>query len=987
MSRFADLADHIRQHSKEIGASPRIGIDIPGLSEAFSLGDAFSSDTTTFTDEVTGSPAITLSASRLGGLSTIPSLQFSVSNQDLFSDLFASGGSPNPENEEVNVYLYFDDGTAILDAEREKLFSGIISDFPSLDYSHVEFQAESTDILAQQLIGTLITDSDAADTDKGLPEESQGKVRPIIYGDHVFNLGDDLRTSETGSTSNNLTPCLYLGVDSSGNHRWLVADHKVSEINAEGDDSEQQEIWGFDSTLGRFVRLFSTFTVEQNTEFGCIISHASAPQFYDHWYGLGTVTTAESESAPGRVTEFADEERVIDKDFTTASQGSLNESAQTGDNTTYTIPFPAYDDQNMDDADIIDIDYMWYADATVAGGAALGDGRLVVGGTSAVNHSLTADENTRVVSTASAFTKVNIALDVTFALDCVNALAAGESITLDTYQVYKRVRYTRNENLPLYFGGKGRVYGPWIQGRTTGETHADNNGEGNLIENGAGIVESLLRDEGVFSNILGSEILNEADFATVDKWDSTGDVNDVVGALQFVYNAGAGTLQGTATQTKANRAGLGENAVEYHLVYTVTVATAPDGDFALTLTDAFAESTTVLSFTAGAHDITFTSKATASAANFVINATESNSTQGNFSITVISLKPSLSLAVSFDESSLNIASKDLSTTKLSFVISDQVESNQIIDAILKTLGSVVYYNNEDQIRMRTFVSGDGFGVSGVGSPVAEDIWEFDPQQSFLVITGENDRFRYTDSDPAIYDIQITAGGYTGDGLAAAIETAMDAVSTPDMTCTYNSTTGKFTISDAGGNFTLTWDFFSASLADLLGFNSGVNNTGAASYTSTVPVWADSFIEHPIAEVNGFSLRKSQDPIITDVTVNYFLSPTTNAYQSTSNTSDVTKHAETIKGTFNNNYTRDQTTAEFHRDFLIARLFKKFYHGIINGPTANLSPIGVEGWDFVNLRHPVLNGILGSGEETQKWLLLRESLALKSLTMSIEAEQV
>ena len=143
MSRFADLADHIRQHSKRLGAKPRIGIDIPGLSKAFSVGDAFSSDTTTFTDELSGVPVILRSVNRLGGLSVVSSLQFAVTNPDLFSNIFASGSFPDPENEVVNVYLYFDDGTAILDAERERLFSGFIGDFPEIDYNRVEFKVKA----------------------------------------------------------------------------------------------------------------------------------------------------------------------------------------------------------------------------------------------------------------------------------------------------------------------------------------------------------------------------------------------------------------------------------------------------------------------------------------------------------------------------------------------------------------------------------------------------------------------------------------------------------------------------------------------------------------------------------------------------------------------------------------------------------------------------------------------------------------------------
>ncbi len=1012
MSRFADLADHIRQHSKEIGASPRIGIDIPGLSEAFSLGDAFSSDTTTFTDEITGSPAITRSISRLGGLSVVSSLKFAVNNQDLFSDIFASGTSPNPENEEVNVYLYFDDGTAILDAEREKLFSGIISNFPELDYDQVFFRIDSQEILLKQTIGTLLTDSDAADSGIGLPEISQGKIKPIIYGDHTFLKGNNSKSLDTTASLNNLVPSVYLGVDSSDNHRWLVAGHRINEINTHSDDADQQQIWGLDPDINRFVRLATEFTVEQNTADGCIISHPNNPNFYDYIFPTGRVTSTKNGADTGNANVFSPLTDITSWDFAEKATASFVETAAT---TTIllSLEFAAYDNQGLTDDQVIGIKGMTYIKSTAADGATAADYTTSIG--SALDAIVITDPEsganpgTRNETTFTTNTLANVGVGGVIKIQLDNNLLAGESITIDVYQYYQQLEYQPLKLIPLYFGGKGQEYGSYINDRSTSEdnfteTHADNetgleNRAGTaigLIENGAGVIEDLFRNEiNIVEENLGAELLNETGFATHAKWDTTGKCDDTGGKAEWTF--AGGTLNGNLTQTAANRAGAGTNLARYRFTFTLATTVTPDGDAYLELFGSrFNDNQTIIMGNSGAifgtgsgwladgiHFVEFQAASDADVQSLVIRCIETTSTVGQFSIDNVSLKE----VTVFDLDSFNVASNDLFTTVLSFSIIEQVDFDILVDDILKTLGSIVTYTNEDQIRMRTFVSGDGFGVSGVGSPVAEDIWEFDPQQSFLVITGENDRFRYTDSDPALYDIQITAGGYTGDGLAAAIETAMDAVSTPDMTCTYNSTTGEFTISDAGGNFTLTWDFFSASLADLLGFNSGVNNTGAASYTSTVPVWADSFIEHPIAEVNGFSLRKSQDPIITDVTVNYFLSPTTNAYQSTSNTSDVTKHAETIKGTFNNNYTQDQTTAEFHRDFLIARLFKKFYHGIINGPTANLSPIGVEGWDFVNLRHPVLNGILGSGEETQKWLLLRESLALKSLTMSIEAEQV
>ncbi len=57
--------------------------------------------------------------------------------------------------------------------------------------------------------------------------------------------------------------------------------------------------------------------------------------------------------------------------------------------------------------------------------------------------------------------------------------------------------------------------------------------------------------------------------------------------------------------------------------------------------------------------------------------------------------------------------------------------------------------------------------------------------------------------------------------------------------------------------------------------------------------------------------------------------------------------------------------EFYRDFLKVRLRRKPYEGTL---VTKLSAVGLEPWDFANIRHPILNGILGSGEETAKWIM-------------------
>lgn len=71
-------------------------------------------------------------------------------------------------------------------------------------------------------------------------------------------------------------------------------------------------------------------------------------------------------------------------------------------------------------------------------------------------------------------------------------------------------------------------------------------------------------------------------------------------------------------------------------------------------------------------------------------------------------------------------------------------------------------------------------------------------------------------------------------LAAAIETAMDAVSGDDITVTYSDSTGKFTIASAGGTFQLLWNTGTNTANTIgadIGFSIAADDTGATTYTA------------------------------------------------------------------------------------------------------------------------------------------------------------
>lgn len=71
-------------------------------------------------------------------------------------------------------------------------------------------------------------------------------------------------------------------------------------------------------------------------------------------------------------------------------------------------------------------------------------------------------------------------------------------------------------------------------------------------------------------------------------------------------------------------------------------------------------------------------------------------------------------------------------------------------------------------------------------------------------------------------------------LAAAIETAMDALTADNITVTYSNTTGKFTIASDGSTLSLLWNTgtnTANTIGGTLGFAVAANDTGALTYTS------------------------------------------------------------------------------------------------------------------------------------------------------------
>lgn len=92
---------------------------------------------------------------------------------------------------------------------------------------------------------------------------------------------------------------------------------------------------------------------------------------------------------------------------------------------------------------------------------------------------------------------------------------------------------------------------------------------------------------------------------------------------------------------------------------------------------------------------------------------------------------------------------------------------------------------------------------------------------------ENKTLSVVDSTATTINVTIDDGNWNITDLIAQIETDLLAGSTDTFALTYNSKTGKVTISNSTGNFSITW---SSEIYKILGFES-TSLSGSSSYTS------------------------------------------------------------------------------------------------------------------------------------------------------------
>jgi len=449
-----------------------------GASDYISLGsDDVIIDGERFLGVIKQIPRIEQSVDLLTHNPVIGSIKLDINNLEFqpgkrFSDFLEELGAGSDigfENRRADIRLYIPGITSWANCFTLQA-NGIIRN-PFQDWATGSIEIDDGVSLWLHPINDRVPESSAALPNIGLPNDSKGKINPSIWGNHQ-NLIE--ASSLTGITAAEWTPTHknnFVQLVDLGDDEWLIAGHNVVDL----DETDQDAIWAFDSRLNRMVQCFDVTFSEDSR--GSIIT-LNDNQYLDFRLPL-------SASDGGTGFAWTNPGNIADNDIsstTTISLGNLD----AGD---LDIVFPA-DDIPTGEISDSRINLRGFGEWATA------EARLYVNGDTSnlvTNNNMVTnfDANNNSIGSGASIEAITLTFE--------GLSGSGNPHTGQLQACYLSVLYQTTEKLQLYYGGRGREYGTWINGRSTAEgyteDHRDDDDSGELIENPAGVLESFLRDK------------------------------------------------------------------------------------------------------------------------------------------------------------------------------------------------------------------------------------------------------------------------------------------------------------------------------------------------------------------------------------------------------------------------------------------------------------------------------------------------------------
>jgi len=385
-----------------------------------------------------------------------------------FSDFITTLGSAGDYgfwNRRIEIRLYTEGITSWENCF--PLFVGYVRGSDQ-SWDKVTFTCDDGSILQNTIIPNNAITADDIPGDTGLATGAEGKQKQIVYGSHRFFLGSLTGWVGEATQNNIMVKCTLLGLSAPAGSPptsslvYQVSGHLMYEIGS---------IWIHDPQINRFVKA-SSFDIIQNNASGCVISISQTQICYDYWFGDGTYTHLFGND------DWINLDRANNREYTNYFLAANQPTGITPSvDNNQELNFPVYDEA-ITDAQINDIRVLAYA---------------VSDGTPAPFFQINSNDITPTAIAAEDFgSGGSTNAEVSAPVDIYYNGAVDKSAHL--MEVYKQVEYLPS-NLPeleVYASCRGMEYGSWIKSRTD---HIDDGDSGGLIENAAGIIESVLRDQ------------------------------------------------------------------------------------------------------------------------------------------------------------------------------------------------------------------------------------------------------------------------------------------------------------------------------------------------------------------------------------------------------------------------------------------------------------------------------------------------------------
>jgi len=415
--------------------------------------------------------------SSVGGFS-IELIDLSHAN---ISDMFATY---DIYNRPVEIWVITDTNTT---ADGCLLYKGICG-IPTYTPTQISLPIENSTYAVNLEMGSaLIAQADKVQRD--VPTDSLGKVKPIIYGDHVSNIGHTTTSTNNFSKNTNFTKAIDMGDDlnwSSGSigtrtKNWYVSKHECKSID---------EIWAYDTDLKDFTKL-TAFNTVQNDATRCVVSHTNRIDRYAYFYPTEVPSSRKVVVNGGAVSNEAN---MVDMDLSTYGSISAQDVEDVSDVKSAQIDITFENNifyEKFENADVTGIDV--YVKTNYSHQGSSGNEVVDIIGYNGIfgsspNYEIDirgwTNDSTFNTQAFSDTNKGSTQPTIRFKIASAYGGVSYPTRELKIYGMFIRVKYTPKDDHDIYFGGTGIKDDG--SGTVTGSAGA-------LIENPSHIAEHIAR--------------------------------------------------------------------------------------------------------------------------------------------------------------------------------------------------------------------------------------------------------------------------------------------------------------------------------------------------------------------------------------------------------------------------------------------------------------------------------------------------------------